>query len=274
VELLEEIGNLQFLQMLDTRYNEISCLPSNVVQLKHLMCLDMHMSTKVPNGIGRLTSLEKLSVLSVDESNIDIIEELGQLTELRVLHISLDEWNDKLVKCLHKLQKIQDLIILSQDDQRNIGGLDAWVAPQHLCSLYTQWSCWFSVLPAWMKPSLVPGLCWLSIAVREVQQADLDILGRLPALRYLSLLADHEDLGILVGFVVCAGSFACLRHCQFRGFVGPVVFQHGAMPRLRGLDLWLSVGWAREIASSYGGALDFGIGNLCFAPGGFCFFGF
>jgi Leucine-rich repeat (LRR) protein len=91
VELLEEIGNLQFLQMLDTRYNEISCLPSNVVQLKHLMCLDMHMSTKVPNGIGRLTSLEKLSVLSVDESNIDIIEELGQLTELRVLHISLDD---------------------------------------------------------------------------------------------------------------------------------------------------------------------------------------
>jgi len=81
-------------------------------------------------------------------------------------------------------------------------------------------------------------------------------------LRYLSLLADHEDLGILVGFVVCAGSFACLRPCQFRGFVGPVVFQLGAMPRLRGLDLWLSEGWAREIASSYGGALDLGIGNL------------
>jgi len=126
MELPEEIGNLQFLQMLDTRYNQISCLPSNVLQLKHLMCLDMHLSTKVPNCIGRLTSLEKLSVLSVDESNIDIIEELGQLTELRVLDILLHEWNGKLdFECLRKLQKIQDLVMWGLGDQRNVGGLDA-----------------------------------------------------------------------------------------------------------------------------------------------------
>jgi hypothetical protein len=85
VELCEEIGSLQFLQILDIRGNEISCLPSNVVQLKHLTCLDTDLSTRVPNGIGSLTSLETLSQLRVDDSNIDILEELSQLTELRVL---------------------------------------------------------------------------------------------------------------------------------------------------------------------------------------------
>jgi hypothetical protein len=180
---------------------------------------------------------------------MDVIEELGQLTELRVLDISLNEWNDKLVECLHKLQKIQDLTIRVQGGQKNIGGLDAWVAPRGLCNLDTRECCWFSRLPAWMNPSLV-------------QQADLDILGKLPALRSLSLFVYREDFGILVGFVIGAGSFACLRYCTFMGFVGPVVLLHGAMPRLRVFKLQMSARGAREIASSYGSGLDLGLGNL------------
>jgi len=126
VELPQEIGNLQFLQVLDISENIISYLSSNVVQLKHLMCLDISLSTRVPKGIGSLRSLEELSALSVDESNVDIIEKLGQLTELRVLHILLHEWNGKLdFECLCKLQKIQDLVIWGLGDQRNVGGLGA-----------------------------------------------------------------------------------------------------------------------------------------------------
>jgi hypothetical protein len=227
------------------------------------VCLNILEETGVPNGIGKLTGLEKLSILRVDECNVDIIEELGQLTELRVLSIFLHEWNDKLVECLGMLQKIKDLDIWGRRDQRNIGGLDAWVAPRCLQRLSTQWCCWFSTLPAWMNPSHVPGLSELYIAIREVQQAHLDILGRLPALRCLRLLVDHEDLGILGGFVIGAGSFACLGECKFLGFVGPVVYQHGAMPRLTVLEFRLSVRRAKEIASSSdGGALDLGLGNL------------
>jgi hypothetical protein len=47
-----------------------------------------------------------------------------------------------------------------------------------------------------MKPSLLPDLSSVSIAVRELRNADLDILGRFPALRHLDVLVDHEDLGI------------------------------------------------------------------------------
>ncbi|KAG2563234.1 hypothetical protein PVAP13_8KG204900 [Panicum virgatum] len=208
-QLPEEIGNLQFLQTLDVRGNSISILPWSVVQLRNLMCLDINVTTRVPNGIGNLTCLEQLSSLYIDGSTINIIEELGQLTELRQLRINLDEWNDKLLECLHKLQKIQqlhivDVVTIVHPGKRSIGGLDSWVAPRHLRELNTVDGCWFSTLPAWVNPSLVPVLTCLSIAVRELHQGDLDILGRLPALRSLCLRVDNRNLGILEGFVVGA----------------------------------------------------------------------
>ena len=72
-------------------------------------------------------------------------------------------------------------------------------------------------MQTWVNPLLLPDLSFLSIAVRELEQADLDILGRLPTLRYLDLEVDHEDLGTLGGFVVGAGSLPCLVRCGFGG---------------------------------------------------------
>jgi hypothetical protein len=259
----KEIGNLQFLQLLDARSSVVSCLPSSIIQLKYLMCLYTNCSTRVPNGIGRLTNLEELSVLYIDGSNEDIIEELGQLMELRVLQIFLfNGWNDKLPQGLQKLQNIQELHIMTSGQCRNIGGLDDWVAPRHLRTLETRsYSC-FSVLPSWMHPSHVPDLSSLSIAVRELRQADLNILGRLPVLRSLKLKVDHKSLRILEGFVVAAGSFQWLVYCELWGFVTPVAFQQGAMPRLRSFTFGFLVKVAREISSRCGGGLELGLGNL------------
>ena len=114
-----------------------------------------------------------------------------------------------------------------------------------------------------MNPSFVPVLTCLRIAVRELHQVDLDILGRLPALRHLWLMVDNKNLGILQGLIVSPGSFPCLEFCYFFEFVWPVVFQKGAMPRLAWLRLW-RLFYAREargIGSSDGG-LDLGLGNL------------
>ncbi|KAK8448017.1 hypothetical protein SEVIR_8G200500v4 [Setaria viridis] len=260
-QLPEEIGNLQLLQTLNVWRNKISRLPSSVVQLTKLMFLYIDDSTRVPNGIGNLTCLEQLSVLRIADSDINIIEELGQLTELRQLSFWLDKWNDKLLECLCKLQKIQELYIMFSHEC-NIGGLDAWVAPRHLRVLNTICRGWFSTLPAWVNPSLLLDLTNLNIPVRELHQADLEILGRLPALRFLSLKLDNKNLGILAGFVVGAGAFPCLVRCYFCQFVWPVVFQQGAMPRLR--ELMFSqfyVGEARGIACN-DGSLDLGLGNL------------
>jgi len=73
----------------------------------------------------------------------------------------------------------------------------------------------------------------------------------------------HEELRILGEFVIGAGSFACLVSCDFSGFVGPIVFQQGAMPRLRTLCSRFSVREAIEIGRRHGGlGLDFGLGLL------------
>jgi Leucine-rich repeat (LRR) protein len=146
-ELPEEIGNLQFLQTLDLRDNDIySSLPLSVVQLRNLMSLDIDSHTTVPNGIvGNLTCVEHLSWLCINDSNIKILDELGQLTELRQLRIELSKWNtkrldcvwnSKLSGCISKLQKIQELEIGLMSGYRIMGGLDAWVAPPSLRLLF------------------------------------------------------------------------------------------------------------------------------------------
>uniref|UniRef100_A0A0A9HEI1 NB-ARC domain-containing protein n=1 Tax=Arundo donax TaxID=35708 RepID=A0A0A9HEI1_ARUDO len=253
-QLPEEIGNLRFLQTLDVKDNEITRLPSTVVQLRHLMCLRIEVCTRVPNGIGSLTSLEELSMLCIDDST-DIIEELGHLTQLRVLDISCQiEWNcileKSLVKCLSKLQKIKSLYIWVHGECN----LDDWITPQHLSRFGAAMGlpgCWFSTLPAWINSSLLLNLSFLSITVRELQQEDLEILGRLPALRDLHLEVDHRNIGILERFVFSSGSFPSLVHCGFSGYIGPFVFQEGAMPRIKSLRFTSHVREMREIADSF-----------------------
>jgi hypothetical protein len=263
-QLPEEIENLQFLQTLDVSVNKISSLPSSVVQLRMLVHLYIDEYTSVSKGIGNLTNLEQLTLLYIDDSNIDIIEELGQLTELRQLCIQLEEWYEKLLEYICKLQKMQDLTIMIKTGERSIGGLDAFVAPQHIRELYTQYSCWFSKLPAWVNPSLVPDVTCLVIAVRELHQVDLEILGGLPALQYLSLEVDsRKNLCIHQGFVVGADSFPCIVRCYLKQFVWPVVFRQRAMPRLRNLGFfpfYLREGRGTNNRNDVG--VDMGLGNL------------
>ncbi|TVU23957.1 hypothetical protein EJB05_26348, partial [Eragrostis curvula] len=263
-QLPKEVENLQFLETLDIKYNNISHLQLNNAQFKHLLCLLVDVDTIVSNGIWSLKSLEEVSCLCIDDELMDHIEELGLLTELRVLHMSLhtDKWNNKMVESLSKLRKIQTLSISYAGGQRNVGGLDAWVAPGHLRYLYTRCGCWLSRLPAWMNNlSHLADLCQLSIAVRELQEKDLNVLGRLPALTFLDLLVDHESLGIRERFVVGAGSFPCLIFCALKGFIVPVVFQNGAAPRLTRFDFDFLVREVREIAGSDGG-FDLVLQNL------------
>jgi len=248
--LPEEIGNLQFLQTLDIRDNGISRLPRSVSQLRQLLCLRIDGITKVPNGIGCLTSLEELSMLCICNDSTNIINELVHVKELRVLHILYHvEWNDhsgkSLVECLNKMQKIQNLHI----DVFSYYNLDSWVPPQHLRKLELTGS-WYSTLQAWMKPSRLLHLSFLSMKVRKLQQEELEILGMLSALRYLSLTVDHESLGITERFVVGSYLFPCLVHCSLFGFIVPMVFHLGAMPRLASLEFMFPVREMREIADS------------------------
>ncbi|CAL4897167.1 unnamed protein product [Urochloa decumbens] len=251
--LPEEIGNLKLLQTLDISMNPILSLPTSIVQLRHLTCLILpgH-HTNLTSRIGGLTALEELSLLEVkDSGSTGIIEELGNLTRLRVLTMSwTTEMNESLeksmVECLNKLRKIQRLGIFTADVECNLVG---WVLPPHISKL--ELCYWFSMLPDWINPSL-GHLRFLQIHVRELWQEDLQILGRLPGLRYLYLWVDHENLGITRRFTVGACSFPSLVECKFWEFGGSMEFRQGAMPRLK--DLTFSV--------LVQDATDLGLGNL------------
>jgi len=162
-------------------------------------------------------------------------------------------------ECLNKLQKIRSLRITADNREYN---LDGWVvtAPENLRKIVIGIYFWFATLPAWLKvnPSLLLSLSFLQIRVKRLQQEDLEILGRLPALGYLDLRVDHKDFGIHGSFVVGACSFPCLVLCRLWRFGEPVVFQHGAMPRLVDLVFDFQVQWMREINGSF----DLGPGNL------------
>ncbi|GJN25590.1 hypothetical protein PR202_gb13436 [Eleusine coracana subsp. coracana] len=112
-----------------------------------------------------------------------------------------------------------------------------------------------------MSSSHLPDLSILTIAVRGLQQKDLEILGRLPSLRRLDLEVDHDDLGIVGRFFIGPGFFPFLVRCGLFGFAIPVVFQHGAMPRLKAFEFEFSVREANEIVCSDSG-FYMGLGNL------------
>ncbi|KAF8685262.1 hypothetical protein HU200_044084 [Digitaria exilis] len=209
-QLPDDVGNLRFLQTLDVVGSNFCSLPSTIVQLKRLMCLSIDQNTRVPNGIGILTSLEDLSTLYICDSS-NVTEELCHLTELRTVEIFLfpagkETLAKSLVMSLCKLQKIQSLTIWASGGECNF---DAW----------------------------------------------------LPALRYLYLMVDHENLRIPRRFVISSCSFPWLVGCRLLGFLGAVVFQQGAMMRLTSLAFTFHAREAREIRSS-DGRLNLGLENL------------
>jgi disease resistance protein RPM1 len=96
-ELPVEIGRLQFLQTLILSGTEIKELPSSIVGLRQLMFVAVDKSTRLPNGLRCLKSLELLSVATVD--SVDVAEELGHMKQLRTLDVILSsDGEDRLDK--------------------------------------------------------------------------------------------------------------------------------------------------------------------------------
>jgi len=243
--------------MLDISNNEVPTLPSTIVQLRQLKCLYIDkVNITMSNQIGGLTSLEELSGICIEDSLT--IEELGNLIELRVLDmVYFSEREYMLVECLRKLQNIKNLSISFNALRGDLGG---WVGPQSLHSLRVDGYCFFK-LPFWINHLHVQNLSLLEISMEELQQEDLEILGRLPALRDLNMWLADLNYKLIYNrreFVVSAGSFLRLVHCKLRGHYERVVFWQGAMPRLTKLELHIS----RVVWSSWTGIPDLGFENL------------
>nr|UBY06928.1 NBS-LRR disease resistance protein [Dasypyrum villosum] len=270
-ELPAEIGNLQFLEVLDLECNRGLYgveLPATVSKLRRLICLKVDMDVVVPVGtLQNLTSIEVMMSILVS-LNITA-QELGNLARLRQLHISLKDGSldlyEGFVKSLCNLRHIENLCIYCNSKETSFELMDLlgerWVPPAHLRQFESRMPSQLSALRGWIKrdPSHLSNLSKLILyLVKEVQQEDVEIIGGLLSLGRLWIKSTHQTQRLLV---IRAYGFRCM--VDFRldcGSAAQIMFEPGALPRAETVGFSLGVRVAKEDGNC---GFDLGLqGNL------------
>ncbi|KAG2577513.1 hypothetical protein PVAP13_6NG105715 [Panicum virgatum] len=260
-ELPAEMEKLQFLQVLDARYNRnLKELPSSIYRLGKLMCLQVDNLVRLPDGLGNLASIEVLK--EIRGASLNIVQELEKLSKLRELKIYFEynmsiELEKAFVKSLSNLHNIEILTISGSFQSMDILG-QSLTSHRRLRIFESVKVGKFSSLPAWIKssPSPLSRLSELHIAVEVLQQDDLQILGRLPALRSFRIKSTHQSEKLLIGGFRCTTDFFlfCL-------FPLPVMFQPGALPMAQKVQI--TFGTPMEEDHDHGNVgFDMGLANL------------
>ncbi|VAH12558.1 unnamed protein product [Triticum turgidum subsp. durum] len=267
-ELPDEIGNLQFLEVLDLEfYYELHELPSTVCNLRRLICLHANICQVAPGVLENLILIEVLKTFMA--ASVSTVQELGNLARLRELGICFTDSSlalyEGFVHSLCKLHHIESLLINSHSRETSLELMDllgeCWVPPQHLRMFQSDMPSQLSTLRAWTNrdPSHLSNLSELSLmSVMEVQQEDLEIIGGLLALRRLCIKSTHQTQRLLV---IGADSYCCL--VAFELDCGPaaqIMFEPGALPSAEAITFSLGMRVAKE-DGNYG--FDLGLqGNL------------
>ncbi|CAL4992587.1 unnamed protein product [Urochloa decumbens] len=267
--LPEEIGKLQFLQTLDLSDTAVEELPSSIIGLRQLMCVHgparfgpVDVVLTLPDGMKNFTSLEVVDRAAVESKCI--AEELGHLTQLRVLGIKV-VFNilvkdvmahcEALVESLGKLKKIESLLIDCCFDVNLDGSMEEPLGNLRRLCIYDP-----TVLPTWIKPASVPILSYLDIRVKYERRDDIRVLGALPCLRHLKFKVKFAPINTRRAwsdsddeapepeaverrrFVAGPDAFPSVVSCEFECGEGaqsvvPSLFPPGSMPRLQHLGL-------------------------------------
>uniref|UniRef100_A0A0D3HAV8 Disease resistance R13L4/SHOC-2-like LRR domain-containing protein n=1 Tax=Oryza barthii TaxID=65489 RepID=A0A0D3HAV8_9ORYZ len=191
-----------------------------------------------------MRNLQVLTGINISNSSASTVPELGELTSLRDLKISL---SDKLSKCKTKEEmllaslcklssyKLQSLHIIdnSSDDL-----LERWFPIPCFLRLFRMSTNHFlPQLPKWIKPSLTK-MAYLNINLREIKEEDMETLGDLPALLYLEIWLEPNPKKQLT---VQSTGFPCLKEfllvCSDHDGGAYLTFGKGAMPKLEKLEI-------------------------------------
>ncbi|KAM3223278.1 hypothetical protein ACQJBY_056938 [Aegilops geniculata] len=273
-ELPEEIGHLRCLETLDIRDTKVRKLPAAIFNLGKLVRLLMSEFAKIPDGIAKMQALEALGCVAVSEQTFNLLQELGQLKNLRQLILRFDNPYDRHIRvqkvCMEAMaSSLQHLssqnlrtLLINGDGERYMQS-----SPLSIQSLEVH----ASLVPQF--PNLLGSLVniqRLCLNLKGVGQDDINIFGALPALVHLILRSTvngypkycrrlSEDSTVRISGDV---GFSCLRNFCYDAFRYPLhlMFEVGSMPKLDRLTmgfLFLTYDFDME-----DGVFDFGIENL------------
>nr|XP_020190198.1 disease resistance protein RGA5-like [Aegilops tauschii subsp. strangulata] len=215
-ELPEQIRHLRCLEILNIRHTEVYDLPVGIVDLGKLAHLLVNPGIKFLDGIAKMRALESLKMVYADKQSRNFLQELGQLKNMRKLHLShmdfAHEHNEivasSLVKlCAHNLCSLTACNI----DHKIL--LNRWCTspPLNLQKLVIA-DCILPKVPDWVRPLV--NLQKLRLEVESISPEDLCILGALPALVTLSFLRGREGQFSFEDTMLAVGSetgFRCLK---------------------------------------------------------------
>ncbi|XP_044949062.1 disease resistance protein RGA5-like [Hordeum vulgare subsp. vulgare] len=259
-EIPEEIGNLQFLQVLDISQTGIEALPPEFVRLTQLVYLHIDRWTKLPDQFGGLKSLQDFPVIPTITS-ASMLHDVGKLTKLRNLLISFDEWNESyegpFCRCLSNLVNLKTIKIIGAHLGIDSGSDYLSPRPRYIQTIHliNNINC---ALPRWM--SSLSCLSFLVIhGLRTLRVEDLRVLGSIPALSYLDIWVVEHTQERQDRLVIDSGHpFHCLTTLKIASRVMELRFAQGATQKLQTLKLRFSV---RHTLDQFGD-LGFGLENV------------
>ncbi|KAL6906291.1 hypothetical protein ACP4OV_003892 [Aristida adscensionis] len=261
----EQITKMQHLETLDLRESLAGKVKQlDITGLQQLVRLLVDSKTELKGEIGNMKALEEVKYISVSKHSEEFLNELGQLTNLRVLGIHFDEQKKSLALASSSLHEHGNCALQSLhidgiwEISLNLGpnGDSGKPTLPSLRKLKFQKWCYLKQVPAWM--GLLKNLEKLRLGVSQMKQDELPILGGLPCLvdLFLDILEIHGDRIVfekLTGFryLRCLGI-----SCRTRM---TVIFESESVPCLEDLKVQLDV---RDVVMPEGGNIILGIKHL------------
>ena len=233
--LPKSIGELQNLETLDVRTGEEIEIPKEITKLRKLRCLfGYRISTiEVKDSLGKLTSLEKIHELVIDEDGV-VIRELGKLNQLRDLRLSnfLGRHSDSLSSSINEMQLLERLDIfvqyMTEPIDLHITSSLSKLRKLHLVGTLKAFPSWILQLQSLVK---------LYLKYSMLNNIPLKSLGNIPNLLILTF-ASRSYKGETLHFE--NGGFGKLKELQFKALykLRSIVIDSGALQSLEKLHMF------------------------------------